>query len=196
MRPRPDAAENTQTAGDPRLKPQDIASMRPRPDAAENPRPSGVPRTTTSRFNEAAARCRGKLWTHARWPCRGGPRFNEAAARCRGKRCVASIRGCAVCGFNEAAARCRGKLPQLLRGRGDHPASMRPRPDAAENRGEVNPPGSRRPCFNEAAARCRGKPIGSVRPFPCPGASMRPRPDAAENAPAASVIFVCSVALQ
>ena len=60
--------------------------------------------------------------------------------------------------FNEAAARCRGK-----RGQGpgndaaDHEASMRPRPDAAENilgaaeHGEAAG-------FNEAAARCRGKP--------------------------------------
>ena len=62
-------------------------------------------------------------------------------------------------------------------------ASMRPRPDAAENDqmrlGEPRPGGG----FNEAAARCRGKlaivhPLGDrVR---C--ASMRPRPDAAENA--------------
>ena len=62
------------------------------------------------------------------------PRFNEAAARCRGKRwrrrgaCLRST------GFNEAAARCRGKLGAP----GGWlsfciPASMRPRPDAAEN---------------------------------------------------------------
>ena len=61
-------------------------------------------------------------------------RFNEAAARCRGKpprrAGGSSSAGC----FNEAAARCRGKLefrdfllPCLSR------ASMRPRPDAAEN---------------------------------------------------------------
>ena len=38
-------------------------------------------------------------------------RFNEAAARCRGKlgRLVACRRTMARC-FNEAAARCRGKL--------------------------------------------------------------------------------------
>ena len=59
--------------------------------------------------------------------------------------------------FNEAAARCRGKL---FRGRergGRVSASMRPRPDAAEN---PEPP-------QEA-----GELVA---------ASMRPRPDAAEN---------------
>ena len=36
--------------------------MRPRPDAAENPiaGPGGVSGTAAVRFNEAAARCRGK----------------------------------------------------------------------------------------------------------------------------------------
>ena len=61
-------------------------------------------------------------------------------------------------------------------------ASMRPRPDAAENPGEHGrvPAGGRG--FNEAAARCRGKRriadewLGDVEL-----ASMRPRPDAAEN---------------
>ena len=60
--------------------------------------------------------------------------------------------------FNEAAARCRGKLSpdrhDVLR---TH-ASMRPRPDAAENDG-------------------RGANVAVGR-----DASMRPRPDAAENA--------------
>ena len=38
-------------------------------------------------------------------------------------------------GFNEAAARCRGKHLQVrLQLRVLRPASMRPRPDAAENR--------------------------------------------------------------
>ena len=60
-------------------------------------------------------------------------------------------------------------------------ASMRPRPDAAEN----PLPGSRAPRalvgFNEAAARCRGKLAEAIaQSFP-PPASMRPRPDAAEN---------------
>ena len=63
--------------------------------------------------------------------------------------------------FNEAAARCRGKhddadLPSSV----DRLASMRPRPDAAENiaggRMAIRPPTR----FNEAAARCRGKHCG------------------------------------
>ena len=62
------------------------------------------------------------------------------------------------CGFNEAAARCRGKLPTILPGPpADRDASMRPRPDAAENVAE-----------GEAVIRRNA-------------ASMRPRPDAAEN---------------
>ena len=64
-------------------------------------------------------------------------------------------------------------------------ASMRPRPDAAENNlGTQNgvPVGF---CFNEAAARCRGKPAGRGSGAVRRGrASMRPRPDAAENRPA------------
>ena len=63
--------------------------------------------------------------------------------------------------FNEAAARCRGKpvvgRPLDLRG---PLASMRPRPDAAENRLASE---SMRPLRSQA--------------------SMRPRPDAAENRP-------------
>ena len=62
-------------------------------------------------------------------------------------------------------------------------ASMRPRPDAAENArlwaaAHVGGAG-----FNEAAARCRGKHMrGIVIDGPDgAGASMRPRPDAAEN---------------
>ena len=85
--------------------------------------------------------------------------------------------------FNEAAARCRGKPG----GRGPTDpgvrASMRPRPDAAENLGSRIASVSVTCCFNEAAARCRGKPGRAPRlarqPRP---ASMRPRPDAAENA--------------
>ena len=43
-------------------------------------------------FNEAAARCRGKLRNPApgRGPVRG---FNEAAARCRGKLCFRCFLG-------------------------------------------------------------------------------------------------------
>ena len=62
-------------------------------------------------------------------------------------------------GFNEAAARCRGK-PSARKGsmRTVRRASMRPRPDAAENPREI---------FAICARRT--------------AASMRPRPDAAEN---------------
>ena len=133
MRPRPDAAEND----DERVGGAGVgapASMRPRPDAAENfLRPRLVlPRPT--RFNEAAARCRGKLPPPAR-------RRRRPA------------------GFNEAAARCRGKPGQVARQDVEAlEASMRPRPDAAENLGGrgTRAWGCRR-CFNEAAARCRGK---------------------------------------
>ena len=61
--------------------------------------------------------------------------------------------------FNEAAARCRGKRERPGAGALLEDASMRPRPDAAEN-------------------------VRTVRPgrIPADGASMRPRPDAAENA--------------
>ena len=130
MRPRPDAAENVRFphgGGG-----ETLASMRPRPDAAENARRRTAAAAAVRRFNEAAARCRGKR--AARWPRRSPrPRFNEAAARCRGKRALA-----------------------LAADQGAD-ASMRPRPDAAENTSPtaLNPTGSM--CFNEAAARCRGK---------------------------------------
>ena len=66
---------------------------------------------------------------------------------------------CAILRFNEAAARCRGKpAPPALERAGEGAASMRPRPDAAEN--------VRRTVAWARAAR---------------DASMRPRPDAAEN---------------
>ena len=107
MRPRPDAAENADLL--PALSPDGRASMRPRPDAAENTSFGRTAVSIRNRFNEAAARCRGK---RARRP---GTRsnsasFNEAAARCRGKpgdrrRDMNWIHA----GFNEAAARCRGK---------------------------------------------------------------------------------------
>ena len=128
------------------------------------PRKTGRPRRSSSRtrnrFNEAAARCRGKP-AHgqrrlpdarlasmrprpdaAENPQKGGNEktaatmgFNEAAARCRGKPPAIACSARSARRFNEAAARCRGK-----------PGSRAP--------------GSRRvkPCFNEAAARCRGKP--------------------------------------
>ena len=85
--------------------------------------------------------------------------FNEAAARCRGKRAHTYPAAEDREGFNEAAARCRGKRFKFVgRGRGAGPASMRPRPDAAENL------------------------LFEVRPHQRRSASMRPRPDAAENA--------------
>ena len=61
--------------------------------------------------------------------------------------------------FNEAAARCRGKLVTMLAARAELvDASMRPRPDAAENLHlEDIPRCSHTVGFNEAAARCRGK---------------------------------------
>ena len=58
MRPRPDAAENGN-----RAKARDearVASMRPRPDAAENLLVGCAAAGSRNRFNEAAARCRGK----------------------------------------------------------------------------------------------------------------------------------------
>ena len=122
------------------------------------------------RFNEAAARCRGKLQPdrsldRVNPPAsmrprpdaaenvrgdRGDPfgrgRFNEAAARCRGKRGGGPNGRRTGASFNEAAARCRGK----------HRPGSAPRPR----------PGS----FNEAAARCRGKPavaaVERARPRP------------------------------
>ena len=168
MRPRPDAAENpVQTTA--RRSPVVPASMRPRPDAAEN---RGLPVTSSGaarRFNEAAARCRGKPEAgrsagargraasmrprpdaaenrrSASPPARPCARFNEAAARCRGKpRSTRRARG-GNSRFNEAAARCRGKPP-------------RPRPA----------PTCRPRCFNEAAARCRGKPCLRLQRDPGP----------------------------
>ena len=64
---------------------QGPASMRPRPDAAENAVKREVRRSETYRFNEAAARCRGKR-TYNNKALRHHRGFNEAAARCRGKR--------------------------------------------------------------------------------------------------------------
>ena len=59
--------------------------MRPRPDAAENMTPTAPTYATCGSFNEAAARCRGKLLHGQQEVVRSGS-FNEAAARCRGKR--------------------------------------------------------------------------------------------------------------
>ena len=156
MRPRPDAAENRRVPAP--HPPAEAASMRPRPDAAENLRKhNGCWLRSARGFNEAAARCRGKLTV----PGDVGPagaasmrprpdaaenddppapaaaddtRFNEAAARCRGKLSSPTRSPARRRSFNEAAARCRGKLwlvaEQAAEG---EVASMRPRPDAAEN---------------------------------------------------------------
>ena len=165
----------------------------------------GAPASTCWRFNEAAARCRGKhvnsrtsrLDRHsasmrprpdAAENIRGydhrsqrKPRFNEAAARCRGKlqRRLESNQT-PVC-FNEAAARCRGKL---VKDNGEwvrNKASMRPRPDAAENSPLLyaftkRSHASMRPRPDAAE---NGSMHRHLRPPTC--ASMRPRPDAAEN---------------
>ena len=64
-------------------------------------------------------------------------------------------------GFNEAAARCRGKHAQdFHRPSGPVAASMRPRPDAAENSPLDGVVSMCSTGFNEAAARCRGKRTG------------------------------------
>ena len=62
------------------------ASMRPRPDAAENAAGRCPASTGRARFNEAAARCRGKHSQPNPNRSRSFRCFNEAAARCRGKR--------------------------------------------------------------------------------------------------------------
>ena len=127
-------------------RPSPRASMRPRPDAAENAVASRSPRITVTGFNEAAARCRGKPPLPVR---RGDGRRR---------------------GFNEAAARCRGKHTY---GTPDSAfvtlASMRPRPDAAENARIGGGPKSGRSSFNEAAARCRGKRSSSRGRTPTAG---------------------------
>ena len=148
------------------------ASMRPRPDAAENRSKPSVRHGNAVRFNEAAARCRGKPGPTRRLTsvvCRASMRPRPDAAENRPGSPPARPRPRR---FNEAAARCRGKpaarAAQPLAARA---ASMRPRPDAAENP-TPSPPshpssGFR---FNEAAARCRGKPAPKpIAPPPKPG---------------------------
>ena len=73
----------------------------------------------------------------------------------------------------------RAKAGELLR----QCASMRPRPDAAENNQQSSEKLPLLRCrFNEAAARCRGKHCRRRYVPPRRAvASMRPRPDAAEN---------------
>ena len=76
-------------------------------------------------------------------------------------------------------------------------ASMRPRPDAAENPGLSSGAPRSPPCFNEAAARCRGKHgFGRSDGAQPAGASMRPRPDAAENAAFIDYVFRAGGGLQ
>ena len=186
--------------------------------SAAAPRPAAAPR-----FNEAAARCRGKpAQVPPRPSRRRRARFNEAAARCRGKPVGglleqredrrASMRprpdaaensparhaaACGISGFNEAAARCRGK-------RGPPATPVRTRPScfneaAARCRGKRRPARPRRtspPGFNEAAARCRGKRRTRRQPRRAHAASMRPRPDAAENGSPAMVEAECEMSLQ
>ena len=110
MRPRPDAAENTDQLDRAGVV-APVASMRPRPDAAENPGAGVGLMDKQRRFNEAAARCRGKPRRPAR-PARGGLP-------------VASMRPRPDAAENECDAGGFHDLPPC--------ASMRPRPDAAEN---------------------------------------------------------------
>ena len=159
MRPRPDAAENNDDRN--ALDRRTAASMRPRPDAAEN----GV-----------SARCFAA----------GGTRFNEAAARCRGKPALRQR----LDDRRPASMRPRPDAAENLRrvaaGRFRVRASMRPRPDAAENASDhatamtQNARASMRP-RPDAAENGDAYALG---PYP-EKASMRPRPDAAENVPAA-----------
>ena len=181
MRPRPDAAENRRRRLM-RLLAAAGASMRPRPDAAENRGRAGDPLHPRPGFNEAAARCRGKP-RPGPWAPERRRRFNEAAARCRGKPAIPASR---VFGRGAASMRPRPDAAEnhgrdvLLRRAVD--ASMRPRPDAAENRRRAAAAWRSDPRFNEAAARCRGKPWYRRLSRAAGGAaSMRPRPDAAEN---------------
>ena len=134
------------------------ASMRPRPDAAENDQFGAERPRQSQRFNEAAARCRGKRggFDAARTRRR---RFNEAAARCRGK---PAARRAAVRSAPGASMRPRPDAAENLRQLKHYPrldllASMRPRPDAAENTPAEVMERLRISSFNEAAARCRGK---------------------------------------
>ena len=182
MRPRPDAAENVLDQRG--LAKPSRASMRPRPDAAENAgagRVSGGRRVR--RFNEAAARCRGKRRPESairsRWRGASMRPRPDAAENGRASRAAFATSG-------TASMRPRPDAAENIAGNTSLPASriasMRPRPDAAENTRWRRRCSRRRRCFNEAAARCRGKQgrrgwaNGTVQI-----ASMRPRPDAAEN---------------
>ena len=167
-----------------------------------------VCRPRRSRFNEAAARCRGKRRERRGAACGHGgasmrPRPDAAEnPRPPRTRCsysaIASMRPRPDAAENDPQDHRRGRWrvasmrprPDAAenscrsadRGRSG-PASMRPRPDAAENpRGAGRIAARATPCFNEAAARCRGKPgRWPAYRFHALVASMRPRPDAAEN---------------
>ena len=76
-------------------------------------------------------------------------------------------------------------------------ASMRPRPDAAENHLLARQGRCAGGGFNEAAARCRGKPSATFAlAAGASGASMRPRPDAAENRAAGERAYDAAMELQ
>ena len=179
MRPRPDAAENSSRPAF--FRTERKASMRPRPDAAENARSGPRRRRRRRRFNEAAARCRGKR-APRRGPSPPRRRFNEAAARCRGKPFVDHLQ----IEKTQASMRPRPDAAENAERASTVPsepseASMRPRPDAAENpiRGQPHPP--------RHAASMRPRPDAAENSVRTPArhlllrASMRPRPDAAEN---------------
>ena len=125
-------------------------------------------------------------------PCRPGYErdrsgFNEAAARCRGK--PTQRRNLAAPhprSFNEAAARCRGKRPHDRQVPGAaRRASMRPRPDAAENDQGMEYIRHRADASMRPRPDAAENPEAAVRAARRDLASMRPRPDAAENANAA-----------
>ena len=170
MRPRPDTAENA--VSHVVWSDWNTASMRPRPDTAENMGRAILDLATWASFNEAAARYRGK-----RSPC---PRPSATTRSC----------------FNEAAARYRGKLLRGGRRHALHHASMRPRPDTAENEQtcEVRdrwPEASMRPRPDTAENDHRHDRRGDPHP-----ASMRPRPDTAENGTPITVRQTTNVLLQ
>ena len=133
-----------------------LASMRPRPDAAENRAGTARRTAVVRRFNEAAARCRGKRVNTAPRQARGNS-FNEAAARCRGKPARPPLvdrgRAASMRPRPDAAENAYDAVRDIGRGG----ASMRPRPDAAENMARRTRHWTASCGFNEAAARCRGK---------------------------------------
>ena len=168
--------------GRPVVRHDAAASMRPRPDAAENAASCHAARSRCSRFNEAAARCRGKRLRRDR---RGRDR-SAASMRPRPDAAENPPHGRPQVEFARASMRPRPdaaeNLPAGVVRMATRAASMRPRPDAAENR--------------RGRRGGRGPAVASMRPRPdaaenrvstpaarrrAPVASMRPRPDAAEN---------------